>query len=190
MPQIQKIEASRVVHELILKPLGTYLIRSSTENDDILSQIKIKSEIESSPYVVLSVRVDENEYYCSIMNYRLPFIESNDEQNLIEYYKQIQNNSKILVLPELEKECIIETENTDWNIDEHFFQTQYMQMYLSRDESTKTCMRCNTRYGNNEIKVFKKAMKNNEQEFSILKTLSYFHIVTFYGICNESDQMK
>jgi serine/threonine protein kinase len=33
-------------------------------------------------------------------------------------------------------------------------------------------------------------MKQNEQELLILKNLSYFHIVTFYGIYYESNQIK
>jgi hypothetical protein len=80
MPQIYRIEPSRVIHELILKPLGTYLIRYATENDDILSQIQLNIKSTSS-YVVLSVRVDENTYHCAVMNYRLPFDQSNEDEN-------------------------------------------------------------------------------------------------------------
>jgi serine/threonine protein kinase len=186
MPQIQNIEPSRVVHELVLKPFGTYIIRSSTVNDDILSQMKIKPDIKSIPYVVLSVRVDENVYHRPIMNYRLPFIESNDKNYLLEHYRQIQNNE----LPKLEKECIIETEDTDWKIDESLFRIQYIHMSLSPVNDTIAHMKCNLQNGCNEMKVFKKPMKDNGQEFSILKTLSYFHIVTFYGICEESSRKK
>jgi len=186
MPQIQKLEPSRVIHELILKPFGTYLIRSPTENDDILSQISIKSTEEYSPYVVLSVRVDENQYHYPIMNYRLPFIEWDDEQNLIEYYNQIQDTFKNDKCQKLEKECIIETEDTDWKFDEYLIQTQYMSYFPSNNND----MRYSIKVENREIKLFKKQMNNDEQEFSILKTLSYFHIVTFYGICDEIDHTR
>jgi len=186
MPQIQKLEPSRVIHELILKPFGTYLIRSPTENDDILSQISIKSTEEYSRYVVLSVRVDENRYHNPIMNYRLPFIEWDDEQNLIEYYNQIQDTFKNGKCQKLEKECIIETEDTDWKFDEYLIQTQYMSYFPSNNND----MRYSIKVENREIKLFKKQMNNDEQEFSILKTLSYFHIVTFYGICDEIDHRR
>jgi serine/threonine protein kinase len=186
MPQIQKLEPSRVIHELILKPFGTYLIRSPTENDDILSQISIKPIEEHSRYVVLSVRVDENRYHYPIINYRLPFIEGDDEQNLIEDYNQIQDTFKNDKFQELEKECIIETEDTDWQFNEDVIQTQYRPLFSSNNND----MGYSIKDENREIKLFKKQMNNDEQEFSILKTLSYFHIVTFYGICNEIDHTR
>ncbi len=62
--KIQTIEPSLVVHKLISEPLGTYIIRTSTENDDILSKIKYKTEKNSPPYVVLFVRVNQNETKC------------------------------------------------------------------------------------------------------------------------------
>lgn len=181
MPEIQNIEPSRVAHELILKPYGTYIIRSSTENDDILSNMQGGRETDSIPYVVLSVRINENQYHFSIMHYRLPLNESRD---FMEYYKQIDNN----VLFELENEFIVETEDTNWIIDENNFQEDYMHLFSSNPTGH---MKCFMQHKSNQIKVFKKAMKDNdENEFEILKKLSYFHIATFYGILEISNQMK
>ncbi|CAF1293711.1 unnamed protein product [Rotaria sordida] len=198
-PQIQKIEPSRVVYELISKPLGTYLIRASTKNDDILSQIKIKSETNSSPYVVLSVRVDEALYPCPVMNYRLPLIGSNGEYNsinILEEYERNENNSEIDMLPKLQQEWIVKDKDTNWKIKRTLFQKQYIHLYLSDDDNNdiEGNTICNFQDGSITIEVYNKRIQNDEQSFqnelSILKNLSYFHIISFYGICYETDQIK
>ena len=182
-PQIQNIEPSRVVHELISKPLGWYLIRASTGNDDILS--KIKSESESHSYVVLSVRVDENIYGCPIMNYRLSLNDVGNSTSLLE-----QNNNE---LPELIEECVFQTEDTNWEIDLNLFDRPYTSLFSKNGVGSKgKITACNFPHG--RIDVYNKSFENDEQsfqhEFSLLKNLSYFHIVSFYGICSESDQIK
>jgi serine/threonine protein kinase len=187
MSNIYQIKPSHVIHELILKSIGTYLIRYSTENDDIISQIRTKDEMKSDPYVVLSVRVDENQYYCPIMNYHLPLIGSDKEEILKYSLDHYRNSSNTNQLPELIEECVIKTEDTDWKIGPERFQTGYLAMYEENNGPLKADLKCD---GNNRIKVVQKVMKNNEQELSILENLSYFHIVTFYGICYESIQKK
>ncbi|CAF2541439.1 unnamed protein product [Rotaria sp. Silwood2] len=199
IPQIQKIEPYRVVHELISKPLGTYIIRASTKNDDIVSQVKTKSEINSRPYVVLCVRVDEASYPCPIMNYRLPLIEPNGETdpvNILEEYKRNENNSEIDGLPQLQQECIVTEEDTNWEIKRTLFDNKYICLFPSNNnnDDIEGSTICNFQDGRIEINVYNKRIRNDEQsfqqEFSILKNLSYFHIVSFYGICYESDQTK
>ncbi len=78
---------------------------------------------------------------------------------------------------------MIKIEETNWQIEERFFQTNYLDLFPRCGEN----MRCNLQDGS---KVFKKLMKNDERELSILTELSYFHIATFYGISYQSDQMK
>ncbi|CAF1233048.1 unnamed protein product [Rotaria sp. Silwood1] len=199
IPRIQNIESSRVVHELISKPLGTYLIRASTKNDDIVSQIKTQLETNSCPYVVLSVRADETLYPSPIMNYRLPLIGPNGEHDtikILEEYKQNENNSEIDELPTLKQECIVTEGDTNWEIKRNLFQKSYIYIYSSDDDNNdiEGSTICNFQDGSMAIDVYNKRMKNEEQsfqhEFSILKNLSYFHIVSFYGICYESDQIK
>jgi serine/threonine protein kinase len=173
--KIQTIQPSRVTHELISKPLGCYIIRTATENDAIVSRVNNKSETNSRSYVVLSVRVDEETYQCPLMHYRL----------------QLEDlNSVSEKLPELTEQCVIDTEDTNWEFDKHLFQTTYSLLFSKDDDSN---LKGKTTY-NGEIGVFNKTFINDEQNFqrelSVLQNLSYFHIVSFYGICSESEQIK
>lgn len=172
MSQIARIEPARVIHELILKPIGTYLFRYSTTNDEIISRISQHEQTPTNPYVVLSVRVDENIHHCPIMHYYLPM---ND--------RDLPND----FLPELIEQCLIENEDTDWKIDFNRFQTGYTHVFSSMDNSSKTQIKCDDQQ---ELDIFRKNFHHdNHREFSILQTLSYFHIVTFYGLSSDMNSL-
>ena len=196
IPEIQTIEPSLVIHKLIVKPLGTYIIRASTSNDDILSRIKFNPKTNSLPYIVLSVRTDERKTQSRspIMNYRLPLIKLNGEgdlTHLLDRHEQIGDNLSILI-----KQCIVNVDDTDWEIEKENFQNQSTLNYpFSGNSDMNGNRKCILQTKNNcLINVFKKLFQDNEQgfqhEFSILKNLSYFHIVSFYGICTITDQFK
>lgn len=171
MSQIARIEPTRVTHELIFKPIGTYLLRYSTTNDEIVSRIALHEQTPVNPYVVLSVRVDENIYHCPIMHYYLPM---ND--------RDLPND----FLPELIEQCLIESEDTDWKIDFDRFQTGYTHVFSSTDDSSKTQIKCDDQQ---TLDIFRKPFHDNHRELSILQNLSYFHIITFYGLSSDMNSL-
>ena len=173
MSQIARIEPARVVHELICKPIGTYVVRYSTTNDEIISRIAFHGHMPANPYVVLSVRVDEAIYHCPIMHYYLPM----DDSDLF-----VDDR-----LPELIERCHISTEQTDWKIDSDRFQKDYTLLYSSSNNSSKSQLKCDD---HQKLGIFEKQFHDdNRREFSILKTLSYFHLATFYGLSPEMNRL-
>jgi len=87
-PTIQKLSPSYVVKTLISQPIGTYIVRTETSNDQLLSSIQMNNRSITSinhRYVVLSVRVDGNLYTSPVMNYRLTYTEQNSAQLLEQY---------------------------------------------------------------------------------------------------------
>ena len=171
MSQIFHIEPARVIHELIFKPIGTYLFRYPTENDQIIFQIALQGQTNSDPYVVLSVRVDETVNRSPIMHYYLPLNERDEPND---------------DLPKLIKPCLIESEETDWTIDHARFHTGYMAVFEPEVNAVKMKVQCDDYQ---RIPIYRKSIHHNNNELSILKTLCHFHIVRFYGIYPEMNAL-
>lgn len=171
MSHICHLEPARVVHELIFKPIGTYLFRYPTENDQIISQISLQGQTKSDPFVVLSVRVDETIHPSPIMNYYLPLNE-----------RDTPNDH----LPKLIQPCSIKSEEINWTIDFTRFQTGYMPVFPSEETAVILDVQSDDYQS---MSVYRKSFVTNLNEFSILKSLCYFHIVRFYGISIEMNSL-
>lgn len=192
MPQIQRIRPSRVVHELISQPEGTYVIRAETDDDHLISRIRMSSEFDSSipcPYVVLSVRVGED-YPNPIMNYRLASHSSND-QDLLTQYKQSRRTASEGRRPKLTSELIVAKEELGWKIDSECFRPTYLPIDGQDPSMGSIPTKCVFPNDRVSVDVFKKQFPNNQQafqrEFAILKDLCFFHITSFFGITSESN---
>ncbi|CAF0908287.1 unnamed protein product [Adineta ricciae] len=119
---IQRVSPAYVARALAPQPRGTYLLRYQTTNDEIISSIQLKKSpttaLSQDSYVVLSVRVDEAKYQCSVMNYRLSYTEADDSKlrnKLLKQYKcQVNLREKVT---KLTNELILPKENENWALD-------------------------------------------------------------------------
>ena len=192
MPRIQRILPSRVVHELISQPVGTYLIREVTDDDHLISRIRMSSEPDGSiscGYVVLSVRVGDN-YPNPIMNYHLA-LHSPNPQDLLTQYKQTRRTASESRRPKLTCELIVAKQDLNWKIDTEYFQSTYILFHGPDPSMNAVPTECISPKHQVAVGIFKKTFKNDHQafqrEFAILKDLCFFHIASFYGITSDSN---
>ena len=180
--RIQNISSALVDKTLICESIGTYLIRSRTSNDDVLSSIKLTNRAIRRSYVVLSIRVDPKIYSCSILHYRLPLID-NDTSKTLDIYKSRKN------LPKLKRELIVS--DTDhhhhWDFSSKDIRTMKFSVKQFNGKNNDGLAEGYWRKSKQteEVKVFiKRFNRNNDSfrnEFHILKQLSYFPIIKFFG---------
>ena len=199
MPQIQDLQPSRVVRELISQSPGTYLIRAATDNDHLLSRLRIGAPLNPSdsvlPDVVLSVRVDDG-HLSPIMNYHIVLSCSHDRdtnQNVLEQYEQHRGTTNEALLPSLTTELIVGNEECDWKIDAKCFGNSYTSFFPSAASPNPGQVKCRFPGRQVRVKMFKKTFDKNPRgfrhEFEILKDLCFFHVASFYGVIYESDQI-
>jgi hypothetical protein len=198
-PNIHHISPSHVIRALTPEPYGTYIVRYSTPNDDLISSIKnsdqSKQGSDSCSYVVLSIRVDETIYHHSIAYYRLPFLEQNikeDLTQLLEPYNQQKNNAKTGKFTPLKHELTRFSENPDWYLDPKHFQD--INFYIDHNSGKNNRGICAAKWSctrQNDINIFIKRFQKDHwyfrHELSLLKEFCYFPIITLHG--QYSDQL-
>ncbi|CAM4785162.1 unnamed protein product [Rotaria magnacalcarata] len=197
-PYIQNISASYVIRSLLPRPCGTYILRYTTANDDVISLIKFndnsKEATSRDNYIILSIRVDETIYKNYIQHYRLPYIVENMHENtsqLLDIYNQQQKNSKTSAFTPLRHELILPPEDEDWFLDKkHFLDIDFNRIQTVGKHNQGTCTAIWQSDKQNDIKIFiKRFTKNNlyfRHELSLLKDLCHFSIVTLYGQYSDS----
>jgi serine/threonine protein kinase len=191
-PTIQKLHPAYVVKALASQPYGTYIIRDVTSNDELLSYIRIYNRSTAPPkqrYVVLSVRVDETLYKCSIMNYRLPLTGANGQHLLKEYNPQ-QNESEILT--PLKRELILPIGELDWNINsKELIGINFVSGSFGGKNNDGLSEAIWQRPKQDDIKIFIKRFSKTSpyfsNEFNLLKEICFFSIITLYGYYTDSD---
>jgi serine/threonine protein kinase len=179
-----------VVTVLTPQPFGTYLIRKQELNDDILSFIQINNQSTThirEPFVVLSVRVDETIYKCQIMHYRLPYIESNN-QELLKAYNSQRNNSEILT--PLKHQLIVSIEKPNWNLDpKEFCGINLDAGNFDGKNNAGVSNAIWQRPKQHDIKIFIKRFSKTSpyfnNELNLLKDLCFFPIITLYGYYSD-----
>ncbi|CAF4005224.1 unnamed protein product, partial [Rotaria magnacalcarata] len=197
-PYIQNISASYVIRSLLPRPCGTYILRYTTANDDVISLIKFNDNSKEANsrdnYIILSIRVDETIYKNYIQHYRLPYIVENMHENtsqLLDIYNQQQKNSKTSAFTPLRHELILPPEDEDWFLDKkHFLDIDFNRIQTVGKHNQGTCTAIWQSDKQNDIKIFiKRFTKNNlyfRHELSLLKDLCHFSIVTLYGQYSDS----
>ncbi|CAF3036258.1 unnamed protein product [Rotaria socialis] len=192
-PYIQKISAPDAIRRLLPRPCGTYILRYTTANDDVISLIKINDNSNEASsrdnYIILSIRVDETIYKYYIQHYRLPCIVEKMHENtsqLLDIYNQQQNNSKTSAFTPLQHELILPPEDEDWFLDKrHFLDIDFNRIRKrgAHNQGISTAIWKSDKQ--NDIKIFiKRFTKDNlyfRHELSLLKDLCHFSIVTLYG---------
>ena len=170
----KNLNPSEVVHRLIFQPIGTYLYRTPTENDDILSLIQYSSRLSSTnAYVILSVRVDTDQYDMPILNFRLP-IDEQERENIL----QTDRDN----LPNLTNEYECSMDNFTWKTPSNLILRGYQSLMLTNTPTFDKFFECTIQYSSKLLRTQAKLLKTNEHEFSIIQNLCYFHIISFYGL--------
>lgn len=185
-PTIQDLSPAYVVKVLMQEPCGTYIVRSSVPNDDIISSVKMSNQSTSSArdrYVVLSVRVSDRKNPSPIMNYRLTFTGENLRQLLKQHDSQ---KNKLEKFTPLRRELIVSSTNPDWIIDrKQFSNIKFGEGRFGGKYNDGAAVVTWRKSGQDNtttfIKRFSKKRVFYENELNILKQLCFFSIIPLYG---------
>ncbi|CAF0932274.1 unnamed protein product [Adineta steineri] len=198
LPHIQDITPSDAIRSLLPHPNGTYIVRRSTSNDEIIEKIDYKrnSEVEpstfTSPSLILSVRVDETVYKNHVRHYGLCCTDPNILEDILKKYKQKQCSPKIRPFTPLKKELVVPPNDVEWRIDQkHIHDIDFSRLLNPGQHNSgisSAIWKCRDQHDIQVfIKRFKKEQSHFNQELSLLKGLCYPLIITCYGQYSDKD---
>ena len=179
-PTIQSVSPAYAERELLLQPNGTYIVRARTANDNSIEALQ---PIRTSSYVVLSVRVDESLYQCSIKNYHLVFNEQ-DPSHLLDAYEKTREEGKPYT--NLLAELLVTDEKPSWHLDP----TYLSGLTFSRDQhggknNGGVSKAVYPRPQDNSLTVFVKRFAKDSSHFTneltLLKDICFFPIIALVG---------
>lgn len=190
--------AAHVKRCLVRQPCGTFVARYPIENDEVIEKVRNNNNNNNHPnhgdhlanqYIILSIRVDETVYGSSTKDFIWPHVEKTNQINadpLIEAYNKLQKTAPNGRFTPLKQELLLPTDNgkcffDNRSLQEHDFNTA-LNAGRNNQGISKTIWQCERQ---NDIKVcIKRFNKDNRyfrNELSLLKDLSNFFVVTFYG---------
>ncbi|UJR10144.1 hypothetical protein I4U23_014361 [Adineta vaga] len=196
-PTIQSVSPTYVVQALVSQPYGTYLLRHQTSNDEIISSIQVNklstADLSKDSYIVLSVRVNETIYKCSVMNYRLSYKDSTDSKNYSKLLKQYkcQEKSKETVT-KLTNELILQKDDRSWILNpKEFYGVDFVEGHFGGKHNAGVSRAIWKKSRQENINIFIKRVKRKNDHFinelTILKELCFFSITTLYGHYSNKD---
>lgn len=194
---IQTISPSDVRRYLIRQPFGTFIIRHSTNNDEITYMIRCdnsnKFELPKQPFLVLSIRVDGTIYEYDIENCILPYNQADsrgDNKHLLEPYNRLRKTNKNRKFTPLKDEFIVPQDVNRWLLNKKYFQDIDFEAKINNGKHSQgissALWQCDKQH---DIRVFIKRFNKKDyffaNEFSLHKDLCYFSIVSFFGYFSD-----
>ncbi|CAF0754532.1 unnamed protein product [Didymodactylos carnosus] len=201
MPKLQSAEPSVIQRCLTSDDVGTYVIRQSCENDELVSSIEPSRNSISgmNNYIILSVRCEESNHKCLVTHYRIPVsgtnITSEYLNKLIEYYQKNPAQTKGIHWPHLKKELPISTSfvNVDgWRINianfklDNWIKGGNHNSYIQKGIWDKQQLPVFIKRYQRERKDLTHYFNN---EFRRLRELCYFPIVQLYGYWSDDEYL-